>query len=141
MEANIKKKRGSALVEFAIAIPVLILITFSIIEYSIIFYDKAVITNASREGARYGIVLRTPSYVTSGQVVTFTKNYLSNKLINFSAAAVSPVVTATPSKPTPVSGDTLTVTVSYTYTYLILSTLMGINPQVTLTSTTVMVYE
>jgi len=42
-------KKGASAVEFAIILPILILILFGIIEFSILFYDKAVITNASRD--------------------------------------------------------------------------------------------
>ena len=52
----IRCQRGAAAVEFAIIAPLLFTIIFGIIEFSLLFYDKAVITNASREGARFGIV-------------------------------------------------------------------------------------
>src|ERR1700758_4127008 len=55
-----KKQAGVAAVEFAIVLPVLLLIIFAIVELGIALYDKAVITNASREGARAGIVLKSP---------------------------------------------------------------------------------
>lgn len=47
--------------EFALVLPVLLLILFGIIEFGLVMFDQAVITNASREGARAGIVLKTPS--------------------------------------------------------------------------------
>ena len=43
-------------VEFAILLPLLLVLLFGIIEFSVLLYDKAMITNASREGARLGIV-------------------------------------------------------------------------------------
>jgi Flp pilus assembly protein TadG len=36
------------------------MLLFGIIEFGIILYDKAMITNASREGARAGIVYSEP---------------------------------------------------------------------------------
>lgn len=45
-------ERGIAMVEFAIILPVLMLILFGILEFAFIMYDKAVVTNLSREGAR-----------------------------------------------------------------------------------------
>ena len=48
-----KCQRGAAAVEFAIVLPLLLVFVFGIIEFGFLLYDKAVITNASREGARY----------------------------------------------------------------------------------------
>ena len=53
---KIREQRGGAAVEFAIVLPVLVLLIFGMIEFSTLLYDKGVITNASREGARAGIV-------------------------------------------------------------------------------------
>ena len=50
--ANSIYYRGSVVVEFALIFPLLLFIVFSIIECSLALYDKAVITNASREAAR-----------------------------------------------------------------------------------------
>ena len=47
-------QKGSVVVEFALIFPLLLFIVFSIIECSLALYDKAVITNASREAARAG---------------------------------------------------------------------------------------
>ena len=52
----IRDEHGGSLVEFAIVMPLLFVILFGIIEFGILLYDKAMITNASREGARAGIV-------------------------------------------------------------------------------------
>lgn len=51
-------RRGAALVEFALVLPLLLVLIFGIIEFGIIIYDKAMVTNAVREGARTGIVFR-----------------------------------------------------------------------------------
>lgn len=45
-------ERGQALVELAIALPLLILILMGIFEFGRAFYTYQVVTNASREGAR-----------------------------------------------------------------------------------------
>ncbi|MFV9692161.1 MAG: TadE/TadG family type IV pilus assembly protein, partial [Desulfobacteria bacterium] len=45
-------KRGVAAVEFAICLPILIVLVFGSIEFGLMFYNKQVITNASREGVR-----------------------------------------------------------------------------------------
>lgn len=50
------RQKGVAAVEFAIVAPLLFLLIFGIISYGIMLYNQAVITNASRAGARAGIV-------------------------------------------------------------------------------------
>ncbi len=52
----IKNGRGQALVELALALPLLILLLFGTMEFGRIFHSYLVLTNASREGARAGIV-------------------------------------------------------------------------------------
>lgn len=137
---RIRKYRGGALIEFVIIIPILVLLMIGILEASIMLYDKAMITNASREGARYGIVKRIPTYATMTDVQNYTKTYLQNNLISFSKTPTL-TVTATSSTNPPAFESLLTVTVSYTYTYLALWHFLGINQTATISSTTVMSYE
>lgn len=49
-------EKGVSAVEFALLLPVLVLIIFVIIEGGLVLYNQQVITNASREGARVGIL-------------------------------------------------------------------------------------
>jgi Flp pilus assembly protein TadG len=51
-----KRQQGQTLVEFALVMPILILILFGILEFGRIFFSYIVITNAAREGARAGAV-------------------------------------------------------------------------------------
>ena len=53
-------QKGASLVEFALVLPLLMLILWGIIEFGLLLYNKQVITNASREGARAGIVAANP---------------------------------------------------------------------------------
>lgn len=55
---SIKCEKGATLVEFVLVLPLLLLFTFAIIEFSVLMYDKAVITLGSREGARAAVVWR-----------------------------------------------------------------------------------
>ena len=55
----IRDESGGSLIDFAITTPLLFIIAFGIMEFGILLYDKAVITNASREAARAGIVFDT----------------------------------------------------------------------------------
>ena len=52
----IHKRDAVAAVEFALVLPVLLLILFGIINFGTLMYDQAVITNAAREGARWASI-------------------------------------------------------------------------------------
>ena len=51
-----KRENGQVLVEYALVLPVLLLVLFGIIEFGIIVFSHDTIANAAREGARYGAV-------------------------------------------------------------------------------------
>jgi Flp pilus assembly protein TadG len=46
---------GQELVEFAIVLPLLLLVAFGVLDLGRIFHSAITITNAAREGARYGM--------------------------------------------------------------------------------------
>jgi Flp pilus assembly protein TadG len=113
-------QRGASAVEFAIILPILVLLLFGIIEIGFAIYDKAMITNASREGARAGIIFKVPP-VTDEEIASVVNTYLGSALITF-GAPVAATVTVTRAGVNP--GDELKVSVSYTYTTLVLPRLL-----------------
>ena len=148
MDKKAKRQEGASAVEFAIILPLLLILVFGIIEFSILFYDKAMITNASREGAREGIVydydpdggLNHPDDAEIGATVD---QYVQNHLISFGSSSV---VTTTITRPGDAPGDPLTVRVAYTYDFLIfpnLASLVGgsISDGIPLDAVTVMRLE
>ncbi|WP_034630514.1 TadE/TadG family type IV pilus assembly protein [Desulfotruncus alcoholivorax] len=56
--------RGQALVEFALVLPILILLLMAIFEFGNIFHSYLLITTASREGARMGVVGHSDAEIT-----------------------------------------------------------------------------
>lgn len=52
----IQNKQGQALVELALVLPILIMLVMGTVEFGRIFHSYLLITNATREGARAGIV-------------------------------------------------------------------------------------
>ena len=115
---RIKNQKGAALVEFAIVLPLLLVLVFGMIEFSIMFYDKAVITNASREGARAGIVYSYPNRITEGEIEATVGNYVSNKLITFGATTPSAEEMTTVTGQCANAGDVVTVAVTFPYEFL-----------------------
>ncbi len=142
------REKGAAAVEFALILPVLLLMLFLIIEFSIILYDKAVITNASREGARSGIVYSPVPRVSIGAITTTVANYCATNLISFGPSAPVATVSSTsgPGVACVNPGDLLTVDVTYTYSFFAVPNILKyasggnrtINSGITLTGNTVM---
>jgi Flp pilus assembly protein TadG len=140
-----KGNKGAAAVEFAIVLPVLIVLLFGIVEFGLILYNKAVITNASREGSRYGVLYRE----NGGTSVTTTCSAISDKIANYTAGHLVTFGTATgvttiydPPGCDPDPQNPLTVTVNYQYDYLVLPNFIPLlNPSLNLSATTVMLKE
>jgi Flp pilus assembly protein TadG len=131
---KINNQNGAALVEFAIVLPLLLMLIFGMIEFSILLYDKAMITNASREGARAGIVY-SPTPLTNGEIELMVETNLETHLISFDGAS-KPEVTAGQCTGT---GAPLTVTVTYPYNFLVLPNFVqSLSGTLTLSAQTVM---
>jgi len=83
--------RGGAVIEFVLVLPILLLILFGIIEFSVALYDKAVITNASREATRAGILSRNAP-LTEAQIRQVALDYCADRLISFGSNNTNPIV-------------------------------------------------
>lgn len=84
----ISTQQGATVVEFAIILPLLITLIFGIIEFGLFLYNKQVITNASREGARAGIVSRDNRFSTTEpidriDIYTKVREWSENHLVTF----------------------------------------------------------
>ncbi len=138
MSVEWKNQDGASAVEFALVLPILVLMVFAIIEFSVALYDKAMMTNASREGARAGIVFSIPP-VTDEEIGNVVNTYLGGNLITFGGpVAANTTVTRNGSNP----GDELKVTVDYTYTFLIIPNIITrLSGGITMVADTVMRME
>ena len=98
-----RKRRGAAVVEFAVVVPVFFLLVFGMIEYGRLVMVQQVLTNACREGARVGVL----DGATQTSVNTAVNNYLT------SANITGATTTVTPNPPSSAAyGASVTVTVS-----------------------------
>ena len=123
-----KFQRGAQIVEFALVLPLLLAIMMLIIDFGFLVYNKAVITNASREGARWGTVLTATPWTTTG-VAAVACNYARNSLITTrtgthtgtcSGTADPVIVVTNPNGNVPPKfGDPITVRVTYVYSGLL----------------------
>ncbi len=137
MIKRLRCQKGVAAIEFAIVLPLLMMIVFGIIEFGLLMYDKQVITNASREGARIGI---SDVVVFDADIEAVVGNYIASNLITFGTTPTSPVTTIEPADRTGmVFGQDVTVTVTYNYDFLMLPNFVADFAGVqTLATTTVM---
>jgi Flp pilus assembly protein TadG len=130
-----KRKRlysesGASLVEFAIVLPLLLLFIFGIIEFGFLLFNKAMLTNASREGARAGVVYKPSQRMPVETIKDIVINYCGNHMITFagSSGLRDPKITVTKASgqesaydpDTFASGEYLKVTAEYDYTFLVL---------------------
>lgn len=74
------------MVEFAVVAPLLFLLIFAVFEFGRLVMVEQILTNASREGARRGILEQT----TASDVQTIVTDYLRNNTISGATVTVSP---------------------------------------------------
>jgi Flp pilus assembly protein TadG len=130
-----KDEKGAIAVEMAILLPIIVLLLFGSIEFGALLYNKHVVTNASREGARAGIIMQQPK-PTSAEITSVAETFVLNNVIDFGSPGTTTITVTNAGASFPAD---LTVAVNYVYNFLVLGNL-GFAP-VNLGSTTVMRME
>ena len=123
LDMQAKGRRGAMAIETALLFPLLVLLLFGMIEFGLYVYNWQVLTNASREGARAGIVQAEPR-VSDGEIGNVVDQYCTDRLFTFGAFN-TPSTNVTREGNT--FGDDLTVRVTYQYAFLVL-TKFGFGP-------------
>ena len=116
MVKRLKNERGAALLETAITLPLVLLVTVSIFEFGRAYQTWQVMTNAAREGARISIIAGNTDTQVSDAVRTYMKN---GQLPAYAAATVS-INRNVPFGATTAS----TVSVSYPFQFTVLNPVM-----------------
>lgn len=140
-------ERGSVAVEFALVVPLLLLMIFGIIEISVLLYDKAMITSACREGARSAIVYRQdpgnpsgPRHADDQDVREVVRNYCEDYLLNWHPGGGN--LTVFIDRTGDGAGDQVSVSLRYKYHFLMLpSFIASLAGGLNLNATTVMRLE
>jgi len=135
-------------VEFAVIGIVFILLIAGVLDFGHAWFMRHVVTNASREGARYGITYQTntsglritPNALTPSIEQYISSNYLANAALPSDA---NPSITmGGTGYTTGTKGAPLEVTVTAVKTWFIISGLIpGLGEQETIAATTVMLCE
>lgn len=126
-------QRGVAIIETALTLPLILMVLFGTINYGIALYNKAVITNASREAARFGIVFSSGG-LDEAAVRSKAVAYCADKLISFGGDPVADVTVTTP-------GDDVLVNVSYQFQSVASGLIPGMSSLMTLSAETRMKSE
>lgn len=117
-----RSQAGQSLTEFALLLPLLVLVLLGVVEVARIYESYVTITNAAREGARYGIehptitgdcaTDKTIKYRTCQEAansdITLTSGDITVSCPDASGGDCSAAAT----------GTRITVTVNYTYSFL-----------------------
>ena len=130
-----KREDGQSMVEFALILPIFLLILCGIIDFGWLFYNQLSLNYACREGARYAVV-HTDENADVQNIISHIEN---NSTTVFSNDGVNIKVTySSPSDPT--SGDvTVDMQAEISFFTPVLSTILG--EEKTLTSTVTMKVE
>ena len=82
LPARVRSQSGAELVEFALVLPILLLVFGGIVDFGLLLQRQQVITNAAREGARLAVL---PGYC-SGDVEERVRRFVQEGLNSPSAA-------------------------------------------------------
>src|SRR4026208_141024 len=113
MMKRFRHQRGAALIETAITIPLVLLISVSIFEFGRAYQTWQVLTNAAREGARVSILTDQ----TDAAVTAAARNYMSRGRLTIAASAPINV-----ERSVAFGGNTASrITISYPFNFVVLS--------------------
>lgn len=108
----IKSKKGQTMVETALILPVILLILLGIMEFGRLFSNYLIVSNASREGARYAALGKSDTQIQSviedlfvstglcesgsfGSVATITKGTYADSVeikVEYNYNVITPIV-------------------------------------------------
>ncbi|MEX0716173.1 MAG: TadE/TadG family type IV pilus assembly protein [Planctomycetaceae bacterium] len=97
---NHGRRRGAALVEMALVLPIFFMVVLGVIEFGRAMMVAQLVTNSAREGARLGVLDGS----SNGEVNTFITDFLGSSL-NVSPGDVTIDITVTPAPGNTTSGN------------------------------------
>ena len=132
----VRGREGAAALEFALVLNLLLVLLMGMIDFGHAWFLRQVITNASREGARAGVVYPHHVMDIPGIVTSRVKDALPGTM------ATDPTLNVTVDVGTGSTADPLTVTVNYTKTWWIINSFVpGMEDSTQIGAQSVMRYE
>ncbi len=130
-----KREDGQAMVEFALILPIFLLILCGIIDFGWLFYNQLSLNNACREGARYAVV-NTAEDASTQAIINHIENTTTTVFANDGVDIK--IEYSSPNDPT--AGDiTVSMEAEISFFTPVLSTVLG--KEKTITSTVIMKVE
>jgi len=122
LSARVRSQAGAELVEFALVLPILLLVFGGILDFGLLLQRQQVITNAAREGARLAVV-NYPVPDVQERVRRFVREGLNNQTLE-------PVTTVSPPQSISLPGgstfNAVHVDVTLTSQYLVLGPIVSL---------------
>jgi hypothetical protein len=121
------RRRGQSLVEFALVLPIFMLILSGILDFGFLLYSRMSVINAAREGARTAVMIQAP---IAGEIVSTAKDSAVSAAAqggitvdrgHVDVTCLQTSVSPTSITPVPggcdhaVSGDSVSVKIDYSY--------------------------
>lgn len=104
LDRKLPRDEGASALEFALVVPILVLLVMGIVEFGFLFQAELALTHAAREGARLATVGKYDAAEVADR-----------------AYPITPVITTSPSPPSAAaSGQPVTVTLTYDYQWRVL---------------------
>ena len=75
MKYSTKKSKGQSLAEFALTIPVMLLLVFTFFDFGRAIYYYSALSNAVREGARHAIVINNTDRSHDSDIKDFVSHF------------------------------------------------------------------
>ncbi|HEX7119425.1 MAG TPA: TadE/TadG family type IV pilus assembly protein [Longimicrobiales bacterium] len=116
-KAGRRRERGQALVEFALILPLLLLLVIGLVEFGRAWNAFQVITDAAREGARTAVV--ADASITEDSVYSVIRSALARAALDADSATIALVGVDAP------TGQPARVEIQYPYRFTFLSPLMS----------------
>ena len=103
LRKRLRGESGQNTVEFALILPILLVILFGIIDFGWLFFNMAMVANSTRSGARYAVVnIENAGDIATLQSMVDTRirdglpNYLTNSTAALNVTVVDDVTAASP---------------------------------------------
>jgi Flp pilus assembly protein TadG len=121
---RVRRERGTSVVEMAIVLPLLLTVVFAIGDFGVAYTRWNSLTNATREGARTGVVFRATCDATAVQteIETTLSDFAASSGLD--SGTITTIVTGACGG----TGTPLTVQATAPHSYLALSALAGLAP-------------
>jgi Flp pilus assembly protein TadG len=113
---NVKQERGAALLETALALPMVLLVAVGIFEFGRAYQTWQVLTNAAREAARVAVLPNA----SAGVITARARDYMESGQLPESDAADVSVTPVTLDLGGGVTVNASSVTVTYPFEFIVL---------------------